>query len=180
MGALIPLALTIAPEISKWLFGDGAEKTAAAVAAAVETVTGTADADAATAKLQQDPAAAIQLRLQLARIAAEHEQAARTADIDLLAATLRDTADARAQTVALTTQRATVTWSAPVISGVVLITFGAVMALVLLYGMPAGAETASNMLLGTLAAMATSVVSYWVGSSAGSARKDDRLAQAGK
>ncbi len=179
MGALIPLALTIAPEISKWLFGGGAEKTAAAVAAAVETVTGTADADAATAKLQQDPAA-IELRLQLARIAAEHEQAARTADLDLLAATLRDTVDARAQTVALTTQRAAIAWSAPVISGVVLVTFGAVMALILLYGMPAGAETASNMLLGTLAAMATSVVSYWVGSSAGSARKDDRLAQAGK
>ena len=34
-----------------------------------------------------------------------------------------------------------------------------------------------NMLLGTLAAMATSVVSYWVGSSAGSARKDEHLAQ---
>jgi hypothetical protein len=31
------------------------------------------------------------------------------------------------------------------------------------------------MLLGTLAAMATSVVSYWVGSSAGSAQKTDLL-----
>ena len=37
-----------------------------------------------------------------------------------------------------------------------------------------------NVLLGTLAAMATSVVSYWVGSSAGSARKDERLALANK
>ena len=180
MGALIPLALTIAPEIAKWLFGEGADKTTAAVAAAVETVTGTADADAATAKLQQDPAAASQLRLQLARIAAEQERAARAADLDLLAATLRDTADARAQTVALATQKATLAWSAPVISGVVLVTFGAVMAMVLLYGMPTGAETAANVLLGTLAAMATSVVSYWVGSSAGSARKDDRLAQVAK
>ena len=33
-----------------------------------------------------------------------------------------------------------------------------------------------NVLLGTLGAMATSVVTYWVGSSAGSARKDARLA----
>jgi hypothetical protein len=32
-----------------------------------------------------------------------------------------------------------------------------------------------NMLLGTLAAMATSTVSYWVGSSAGSAQKNDML-----
>lgn len=71
-------------------------------------------------------------------------------------------------------------WSAPVISAVVLLTFGGVMGMVLLNGMPAGSETAANMLLGTLAAMATSVVSYWVGSSAGSARKDDRLFQGGK
>jgi membrane protein DedA with SNARE-associated domain len=51
------------------------------------------------------------------------------------------------------------------------------MLLVLVYGIPAGTDTVANMLLGTLAAMATSVVSYWVGSSAGSARKEDRLAQ---
>ena len=37
--------------------------------------------------------------------------------------------------------------------------------------------TILNMLLGSLAAMATSVVSYWVGSSAGSARKDVQLAR---
>ena len=36
--------------------------------------------------------------------------------------------------------------------------------------------TRLNVLLGTLGAMATSVVGYWVGSSAGSARKDARLA----
>ncbi len=36
--------------------------------------------------------------------------------------------------------------------------------------------TSLNVLLGTLGAMSTSVVGYWVGSSAGSARKDARLA----
>ena len=34
-----------------------------------------------------------------------------------------------------------------------------------------------NTLLGTVSAMAMTVISYWVGSSAGSARKDERLAQ---
>ena len=33
-----------------------------------------------------------------------------------------------------------------------------------------------NVLMGTLGAMATSVVNYWVGSSAGSDRKDEHLA----
>lgn len=37
--------------------------------------------------------------------------------------------------------------------------------------------TSVNVLMGTLGAMSTSVVSYWVGSSAGSARKDDHLAK---
>ncbi len=180
MGALIPLALALAPEIGRWLFGDEAEKTTAAVSQAVEAVTGTADAETAAAVLQKSPAAAAQLHLQLAQIAAERETASRTADLDKLTATLRNTTDARLQTMGLSGQRPAIAWSAPIISAVVLVTFGGVMAIVLLFGMPTGSETAANMLLGTLAAMATSVVSYWVGSSAGSARKDDRLAQAGK
>ena len=45
--------------------------------------------------------------------------------------------------------------------------------------MQEGLYAVLNVLLGTLAAMATNVVGYWVGSSAGSARKDARLAQRG-
>ena len=67
-------------------------------------------------------------------------------------------------------------WGAPVVSVVVLITFGSVVALTLLRSIPPNAEPVLNVLLGTLGAMATSVVTYWVGSSAGSARKDARLA----
>jgi hypothetical protein len=181
MGALIPLALALAPEIGRWLFGEEAEKTTAAVSQAVEAVTGSADADTAAAVLQKSPAAAAQLRLQLAEIASDRETASRRADLEKLTATLSATADARLQNVAVaSSQKPVIAWSAPVISAVVLLTFGGVMVIVLLFGMPTGSETAANMLLGTLAAMATSVVSYWVGSSAGSARKDDRLAQSGK
>ena len=179
MGALIPLALTMAPEIAKWLFGATAEKTTAAVTQAVQAVTGTADADVATALLQKDPAVAAQLRVQLAQIAADQDKASWTANLEQAAAVFKDTADARAQTVALATQKSAIAWAAPSISAIVLLTFGFVMALVLLRGMPTGSETAANLMLGTLAAMASSVVSYWVGSSAGSARKDDRLAKAG-
>lgn len=177
MDALIPLALTIAPEIARWLFGTTADKTTAAITQAVQAVTGTVDPDAATAVLQRDPAAAAQLRLQLAQLAADQEGAARTADLATLAATLRDTPDARTQETTLASQRSAVVWSAPIVSGLVLLTFGSVMLLVLVYGIPAGTDTVANMLLGTLAAMATSVVSYWVGSSAGSARKEEQLAQ---
>lgn len=50
-------------------------------------------------------------------------------------------------------------------------------ALVLFRTIPLGSEAIMNTLLGTLSAMVMTVVSYWVGSSAGSARKDERLAQ---
>ena len=176
MGALVPLALSIAPELSKWLFDDRAEMTTAAISRTVETLTGTSDVSAATGVLQRDPAIASELRLRLAQIAAEREQTSRNADLSLLTATLRDVSDTRTQA----NPKGGIAWSAPIISAVVLLTFGIVLGMVLLCGMPPRAETAANMLLGTLAAMATSVVSYWVGSSAGSARKDDRLLEAGK
>jgi hypothetical protein len=178
MGALISLALTIAPELARWLFGETAEKTTAAVTQAVQTTTGTSDPAAAAAVLQRDPATASQLRVQLAQLAADQESAARAADLQTLTATLQDTVDARNQTIVLAGQKSAIAWSAPIVSGLVLVTFGAVMTLVLTYGVPPGSDTIANMLLGTLAAMATSVVSYWVGSSAGSARKEERLAQA--
>ena len=54
------------------------------------------------------------------------------------------------------------------------------MAVALPDGIPTGNETAAYLLLNTLAGMATSVVSYGFSSSAGNARKGDRLTQSGK
>ncbi len=73
--------------------------------------------------------------------------------------------------------KSVMSWGAPVVSIVVLVTFGGVVSLTLLRTIPLGSEAVLNVLLGTLGAMATNVVGYWVGSSAGSARKDDRLAE---
>jgi hypothetical protein len=175
MGALIPLAISLAPEIGKWLFGSKGEQTAAAVAQVVQTVTGTSDDTVAQQVLARDPAAAAQLRLQLAQLAAQQEQAARQAELDTFSAQVKDVQDARAQTVSLARTGSLVQWAAPVVSIVVLVTFGVVMWAALTRALPAGSETILNMLLGTLAAMATSVVGYWVGSSAGSERKTDLL-----
>jgi hypothetical protein len=172
---LIPLAISLAPEIGKWLFGETGEKTAAAVAQVVQSVTGTADETAAQQVLARDPAAAAQLRLQLAQLAAQQEQAARQAELAGLTARLQDLASARAQTVALAQAKSAVQWAPAIVSFVVLATFGAVMWAALTRSLPPRSETLLNMLLGTLAAMATSTVSYWVGSSAGSAQKTDML-----
>jgi hypothetical protein len=175
VGALIPLAISLAPEIGKWLFGSTGEKTAQAVAQVVQRVTGTSDEAVAQQVIARDPQVAAQLRLELARLAAQQEQAARQAELDTLRAQLGDVQDARRQTVALAQAKSAVQWAPAVVSCVVLATFGVVMWAALTRQLPAGSETILNMLLGTLAAMATSVVAYWVGSSSGSERKTDLL-----
>lgn len=174
---LIPLVLSIAPEIAKWLFGDDAAKVTTQVAGVVQQVAGTVDPDIAATRLAGDPAMANDLRVKLAQIAADRERAQREADQAALAAQLADVANARAQTVALAQAGSRAVWAPVVISAAVLVTFGVVMYVSLTRAMPAGSETVLNMLLGTLAAMATSVVSYWVGSSRGSERKTELLAQ---
>jgi hypothetical protein len=175
MGALIPLAISLAPEIGKWLFGSKGESVAGAVAQVVQNVTGTSDEQVASAAISSNPQLAAQLRLQLAQLAAGQEQAARQADLDALTARLKDVADARAQTVKLAQAGSGVSWAPAIVSFVVLATFGVVMWAALTRALPQGSETILNMLLGTLAAMATSTVSYWVGSSAGSTQKTDLL-----
>lgn len=172
---LLPIALSLAPEIGKWLFGENGAATATAVVAAVNAATGTSDAGMSAQVLAANPQAASDLRVKLAEIAAEREKASRDSDSAALAAQLKDVADARAQTVALASAHSAVQWAAPIVSIVVLVTFGSVMFLALTRALPAGSETLLNMLLGSLAAMTTSVVSYWVGSSAGSASKTEML-----
>ncbi len=175
LGAVGGVVLDLAPEVGRWLFGPDSGPTVAAVQAAVEAATGSGDPEAQAVALG-DPDVAAQLRVELARIAAEREAAVAAAMQAALVAQLADVASARATTVQLAQAGSSIAWGAPVVSVVVLVTFGGVVAMTLTRAMPAGAETVLNVLLGTLGAMATSVVGYWVGSSAGSARKDARLA----
>jgi hypothetical protein len=167
MTQLAALALTLAPELAGALFGPNAQAIGEAVAAAVARTTGTSQAEAAQQAIGRDPDMAAALRVELARIAAAAGEASRGADLRALMAQLAPPA--------ATTRLA---WAAPAISAVVLVAFGAAVWAALSYPPPPGSETEVTMLLGTLAAMATSVVSYWVGSSAGSAAKTELLFRA--
>lgn len=175
LGAIGGVVLNLAPEVGRWLFGPGSGPAIAAVQAAVGAATGTME-PGAQAEALQDPEKAGALRIELARIAAEQEASSAAAAQAALVTQLTDVANARAMTVQLAQSGSEMAWGAPVVSVVVLVTFGVVVAIALTRAMPPGAEPVLNVLLGTLGAMATSVVGYWVGSSAGSARKDARLA----
>ena len=174
LGAVGGIVLDLAPEVGRWLFGSDAAPVVSAVQSAVTAVTGTSDS-ASQAMALADPEKAAALRVELAQIAAAQEVAAAASAQALLAAQLSDIAGARAMTVQLAQSGSHVAWGAPVVSVVVLVTFGVVMAIALTTTLPNSAEPVLNVLLGTLGAMATSVVGYWVGSSAGSDRKDEHL-----
>ncbi len=175
LGAVGGIALDLAPEIGRWLFGAESAPTVAAVQTAVRAVTGTENPSAQATALA-NPETAGELRVQLASIAAERAAAADEAVQARLTTQLADVGNARAMAVQLAQAGNAAAWGAPVVSVVVLATFGSVVALTLLRSIPENAAPILNVLLGTLGAMATSVVSYWVGSSAGSARKEARLA----
>ena len=175
LGAVGGVVLDVAPEVGRWLFGPGSEPVTAAIKTAVGAVTGTQD-EAAQVVALADPGKAAELRVALAKIAAEQDAAATVAAQDELLARLSDVAGARAMAVQLAQTRSTIAWGAPVVSLVVLVTFGVVVELALTRTLPETAEPVLNVLMGTLGAMATSVVNYWVGSSAGSDRKDEHLA----
>ncbi len=175
LGAAGGMALDLAPELGQWLFGPGSANTVKAVQTAVQTVTGATDIGDQVQALT-NPDLARTLRIQLAGIAAARAASAAKAAQDQLVAQLADVANARATTVQLAQSGSPMAWGAAIVSVVVLTTFAGAMLMTLLRAIPENAQPVLNVLLGSLTAMATSVVSYWVGSSVGSARKDARIA----
>ena len=175
MPAILPLLLSIAPDLARWLFGARGEATVTLAAQAVQAATGTGDPDAARAALEADASKMTELRISLARIAADAEAAERKAALDELAERLADTADARRQTIALAQGGSNIAWAAPIVTAIVLVSFGAMLTLVLTAAIPEANKEIANIMLGTLGGMASTAVAYWLGSSAGSARKDEAL-----
>ena len=184
VGGLGGLVVDIAPEVGKWLFGGSGEKTAGLVAQAVETVTGTGDAEAAQKVLGQDPEAVTQLRLQLMAIVAQQQaeadraaEARRAADLAEIQAAATDRAGARAQTTMFAQLHSALAWAPAMLSGIILVVFGVLIFVVLTKNtLTTDSLPLANVLLGTVAAMATQVANYWLGSSSGSAAKSDQMA----
>ena len=194
---ILPLILGLAPEIARWIGGSQAGTVTAAVAGAVRTITGTDDPQAAAAALTADAGKAAELRVQLAKIASEAEAAQRQADLEELKAELAaeaaarqaelesfktsiaDAQSARAQTADLAKQGSAIAWGAPVLSGIILVSFAFMVFYVLeVRDLNQSIAPLANVLLGTLAAMATQVANYWLGSSQGSSRKEAQLRDA--
>lgn len=176
MLGLIPLALSLLPELGKWIAGDTGGKVAAAAADVVRAVTGTDDPAAAAEAVQAMPPEQVaQLRIRLAEIARQQEQDARTAELEAWKATLADVQSARSQTVDLARAGSRVQWAPVLVSMVVLLAFALMAGAILFKAVPPENREAAMLMLGSLSSYAGAAVAYWLGSSAGSAAKNALL-----
>jgi hypothetical protein len=176
MGALIPLAISFAPQLARWLFGPSAGETAKAVENAAVAVLGSAD-PAAISEAMKDPDKAAQFRIQLAQIAADKEKAERASELEELKQYMLDANSARQQQETLATAKSPLAWVPAVLSAVILGIFLISLIVIFTGAKPVndGFQQLLYVLLGTLAAMVTQVGNFWLGSSKGSVDKQQDL-----
>lgn len=156
--AVLPLVTKYAPGLIRHFAGESAGAVADQVAGAVKAVTGTADYDQAGAALDADPELAQQFRLRLADL-----------QLDLERVAAADRADARQREIQ------TRDWTPRLLALLVTLGFFGVLIFMLLHGKPETGGDALLVMLGALGGAWSAIISYYYGSSAGSARKTELL-----
>lgn len=193
MAPLIALGVSFLPDLARLLFGDHAGRITESVGQVVKAVTGTDQPAEAKAKLDADPALVSQLRIELAKIAAEAEKARleakrqqRQVELDSFRAQLQDTQGARRMTADLAKSGSFLANGPAIVSSIVTLGFFGLIAFLavrLLEGKPISldqnAAAILNIAIGAMVAGFTAVINFWLGSSSGSRGKDavvERLA----
>src|ERR1700761_1773914 len=189
---LIPLVLNLAPQLAGMIFGSKGADATAKVAGVVQTVVGAA-ADlsapggvaAAVAHIQSNPQASSDLAAKLADLHLQMQkeqddaaEAVRQASLDEVKARLSDTTSARDMASQLAQAHSSLAYGGVVVSIVIVAAFGWTTYSVLTSHLSATDGQFGSILVGTLAAMATQVANYWLGSSVGSSAKNALLANA--
>jgi hypothetical protein len=189
---LIPLVLSLAPQLAGMIFGAKGADATAKVAAVVQTVVGSA-ADlsapggvaAAVAHIQSNQQASADLaakledlHLQMQKEQDAEAQAIRQDALDELKARLADASSARDMATDLAKTHSGLAYGSTVVSVVIVAAFAWTTWSVLTNHLSPSDGGFGSVLVGTLAAMATQVANYWLGSSLGSATKNALLANA--
>src|SRR5580692_11384147 len=182
MNPLIGIAVGILPDIIKLIAGDKTGQLEDQVGKAVSDTLGTTNAAEAQTKLAADPAAQAALQQKLSALVLEATKA-QNADVDQQQQNaLANTQGARGALEALAKTNATIARTAPIISYLVIAGF--FVFLFVLVGLywhdPTATNTQNNFIIqiinivvGALTAAFATVVNFWLGSSAGSQKKDD-------
>lgn len=141
---------------------DADQATAAKVIATVQTIAG-ADPQAQAAAIS-DPQTQADLRTALGQIANDR-QAQKDAAVE----------QARRAMIDLERDKSPLAWGAAIVSFVVVVGFAAMSSIVLFRAVPEGSMGIAQGIMETFKLLTVSVVSYWCGSSSGSARKSEML-----
>jgi hypothetical protein len=180
MNPLIGLAAGVVPDIIKLIAGDKTGQLADQVGKAVADAVGTTDAGEAQTKLAANPAAQAALRQKLAELALDAAKTQNAEADQQRHDTVSNTERARSALQALATTNTTIARTAPTISYLVIGGFFIFLfVLVWLYwwGPSPGKNDfvvqIINIVVGALTAAFATVVNFWLGSSAGSQKKDD-------
>lgn len=190
--ALIPLVLSLAPQLASMIFGSNGAEATAKVAGVVQTVVGAAadlaspgGAAAAVAHIQANQQAAAELTAKLADLHLQMQKqqdaeadALRQDALTDLKARLGDTGSARDMAAQLAAAHSGLAYGSVIVSVVIVAAFGWTTYSVLNNHISATDGQFGTGPVGTLAAMATQVANYWLGSSVGSSAKNALLANA--
>lgn len=180
---MLPIVMALAqfaPMIAGLISGPKAEEIAGKVVDVAQAVTGTGTPDAALAAIQGNPDLAYQFQkalvekeVELAQIAADVRKAELAADTqsEQTAAGDRDSARKREISVRDNTPR---------VLAYLLIGGFLGMAFAVLFGQVRADTVLAGTVIGYLSAKAEQIVAYYFGSTAGSAKKSELLAQAGE
>ncbi len=172
LGGLLGLAHSLVPLILS-------PASQPALSEAAQVITGADTEPEQMAVLSADASALQQYHAAVLKIAADQQAATDAARTQQIIAALLDVQDARRQTEALAAGRSPMAWAAPALSVVIVLGFFGSIAGLLFAPVVINPNTSAmlNVLIGGLGAAFIAVTNYWLGSSAGSARKTELLAQ---
>jgi hypothetical protein len=186
------MVLSLAPQLAGMIFGPKGADATARVATVVQEVAGAvADVNApggaavAVAHIQANPQASAELSAKLADLHLQMQkeqdaeaQAERQNALDELKTQIGDIASARDMAAELAKVHSGLAYGSVAVSVVIVSAFGWTTYAVLSGHLGTADGQFGSVLVGTLAAMATQVANYWLGSSAGSHSKNALLANA--
>ena len=175
---LIPLLLGLAPTVASWIMGDKTGAVVSQVTGIARDILGTTDAAGIERAVATDPNLALQFKMALLQAEADaraHEAQMNRQALEELNARIADVASARSQTVELAKAGSAIAWGSPIVSVLAFVVFAGFVFMLFASAVPEGMKEALLLLGGSAATGYGMVLSYWLGSSSGSAQKTAAL-----
>ena len=170
----LPLLLGLAPTVASWILGDKTGAAIGQITGIARNILGTDDATGIEKAIAADPNLALQFKIAIIQAEAD----ARRQEFEALQAQLADVQSARNQTVKLAEAGSAIAWGSPVVSVLAIAVFGGFVWMLFKQSVPEGMKEALLLLGGSAATGYGMVLSYWLGSSSGSAQKTLALEKA--